>query len=1029
MRISEICIDRPVLASVLSMIIVIFGLIAMGRLQNRELPDIDPPVVTVTTVFPGAAPEVVETSVTDIIEDRVNGIAGVKHVTSESREQASIVTIEFDLNVDVDDAANDVRDRVAQARRDLPEEVDDPVVAKRDSDANAVMWLALSGERYDQIELTTLAETRLVDRLAKLPGVATVIIAGERRYSMRLWLDNRMMASFGITVADIEAALGRENVDIPSGRVESADTEFTVRSLGELQSVQDFRGLIIGSFAGQLVRLSDVARVEVGAETLRKVVRVNGLPAVGLGIVKQSKSNTIDVADAVMEEMAKLRVELPPGVDLQVAFDASKYIRASIRDVTQTIFEAIVLVVLVIYIFLRSLRATLVPAIAIPVSVLGSLAFLYFAGFTINTLTLMGVTLAIGLVVDDAIVVLENITRWVESGTPPMEAARRGMAEISFAVVAATISAVAVFLPLTFLTDLTGRLFREFAVTVASALAVSGFVAVTLSPALCARIVRRGEEEHGIKGALARFFTNLSDRYGALLSRAIGVPVLLVVFTVVWLAGGAALLGNIDEELIPRTDRGFLIVWTEGPEGSTIEYMDQYQYQAEQVILEVPELRRMFSVIALGIGTPGIVNRGIMFVSLEDERERSIREIVDDLRGKLEVVAGIKAYPVEPSPLRGFAGAAVDIRILGPDLAQLAAVGSALDRQVKDRPGYGRTDVDIHLNKPQFEVEIQRERANDVGVSVRDIARTLQVMLGGADISTFKLGGETYDVMAQVGRGERDDPRDMLELSVRGQDDQLFSLSALVSVEETIAPRAISHYDRQRNVRFTVEPKDISQGAAIEEVAALAEDLLPEAGGYAVRVAGESEQFIESGNALIFAYALAILIVYLVLAAQFESFIHPITILVAVALSFTGALVALKVTDTTLNIYSKIGLVMLVGLVTKNSILIVEFSNQLREQGRELVPAAIEAARTRFRPILMTSLATMVGIAPIALGRGTGGEARAPLGIAVVGGMFFSTLLTFFVVPATYVVIERVRLRLGGRASARPHPVPVAGGR
>ena len=1029
MRISEICIERPVFASVMSMIIVIFGLIGLSRLQNRELPDIDPPVVSVTTVFPGAAPEVVETSVTDIIEDRVNGIAGVKHVTSESREQASIVTIEFDLNVDVDDAANDVRDRVAQARRDLPEEVDDPVVAKRDSDANAIMWLALSGERHDQIELTTLAETRLVDRLAKLPGVATVMIAGERRYSMRLWLDNRMMASFGITVSDIEAALNRENVDIPSGRVESADTEFTVRSLGELQSVADFRDLIIGSFGGELVRLSDVARVEVGAETLRKVVRVNNLPAVGLGVVKQSKANTIDVADAVTAEIADLRGELPPGVDLQVAFDASKYIRASIRDVTRTIFEAIILVVLVIYVFLRSLRATLVPTIAIPVSVLGSLAFLYFAGFTINTLTLMGVTLAIGLVVDDAIVVLENITRWVENGTPPMEAARRGMAEISFAVVAATISAVAVFLPLTFLTDLTGRLFREFAVTVASALAVSGFVAVTLSPALCARIVRRGEEEHGVKGALARFFADLSDRYGKLLRRAVSVPAALVVFAVFWLAGGAALLQTIDEELIPSTDRGFLIVWTEGPEGSTVEYMDQYQYQAEQILMETPEVRRMFSVIALGLGTPGIVNRGIMFVSLKDDRERSVDDIIDDLKQELAVVAGIKAYPVPPSPLRGFAGAAVDVRILGPDLTTLASIGKELERKVKERPGYGQTDVDIHLNKPQFEVSIERDRASDVGVSVRDIARTLQVMLGGADISTFKLGGETYDVMAQVGRGERDDPRDMLELSVRGQDDQLFSLSALVKVEETIAPRSVSHYDRQRNVRFTVRPEEISQGEAIEEVVALAQELLPPEGSYAVRVAGESEQFIESGNALIFAYALAILIVYLVLAAQFESFVHPITILVAVALSFTGALVALKLTGTTLNIYSKIGLVMLVGLVTKNSILIVEFSNQLREQGRELVEASVEAARTRFRPILMTALATMVGILPIALGRGAGGEARAPLGITVVGGMFFSTVLTFFVVPATYVVIERLRLRLSSRGPSRAQPVPLAGGR
>jgi multidrug efflux pump len=1048
-RISEICIDRPVLASVMSIIIVLFGLIALSRLQNRELPDIDPPVVSITTVLPGAAPEVVETSVTDLLEDQVNGIPGVKHLISESREQVSQITIEFDLSVDVDEAANDVRDRVARTRRDLPEEVEEPVVAKRDSDANAVMWLALSGERYDQIELTQLAETRIIDRLAKLPGVASVIIGGERRYSMRLWIDNRILGSFGLTIADIEGALSRENVDIPSGRVESADTEFTVRSLGELQSVRDFENLIIGSFGGDLVRLRDVARVEVGAEDTRKIVRVNGVPAVGLGVVKQSKANTLDIADAVSAEVAQLETEMPPGVVLKVAFDGSRFIRDSIRDVTRTIFEAIVLVVLVIYVFLRTVRATLIPAVAIPVSILGSLVFLYFAGFTINTLTLMGVTLAIGLVVDDAIVVLENITRWVENGTPPMEAARRGMQEISFAVVAATVSAVAVFLPLTFLTDLTGRLFREFAVTVAAALAVSGFVAVTLSPALCARVIRRGETEHGIKGLLARALAGLNAAYARGLGGAVRLPAPLVVLGLLWVAGGALLLTQIDEELIPRTDRGYVLGFIEGPEGSTVEYMDRYQYQAEQVVLETPEIQRLFSVIALGIGTPGLVNRGLLIGSLvdRDERGRSASEITFDLEDRLAPIAGITAQAYEPSPLRGFTGASVDIRILGPDLDTLSRLGKQLEARIQELPGYGPTNVDIYLNKPQFEVSIDRDRASDLGLSVRDIARTLQVMLGGRDISTFKLGGETYDVVAQLGRGERNDPRDLLELFVRSPHAGLVSLSSVVEVVETTAPRAINHYDRQRNVRFTVRPKSVSQGEAIETAATIATGLLPPGGGYSVEIAGESESFIESGNALVFAYGLALLIVYLVLAAQFESFVHPVTILVAVALSFTGALLTIYAwgcvagglsnlfthesgcgSEVTLNIYSKIGLVMLVGLVTKNSILIVEFANQLRAYGRDLVPAAVESARTRFRPILMTALATMVGILPVALGRGSGGDARAPLGIAVVGGMFFSTLLTFFLVPATYIVIERLRQRLGVRRVREPAPVPIGGG-
>jgi multidrug efflux pump len=1040
-RISEICIDRPVLASVMSLIIALFGVISLLSLNNRELPDIDPPIVSVTTIFPGAAPEVVETSVTDVIEDQVNGIPGVKHVFSESREQVSTITVEFDLAIDIDEAANDVRDRVARARRELPDEVEEPVVAKQDSDANAQLWLALSGESYDQIELTQLAETRIVDRLAKVPGVASVLIGGERRYSMRLWIDNRVLGSVGLTILDLEDALHRENVDIPSGRVESETTEFTVRSLGELRSAADFENLIIGSVGGDLVRLKDVARVEVGAESVRKIVRVNGKPALGLGVVKQSKANTIDMARAVRAEVEALAREMPPGVELSVAFDASRFIRRSIDDVTRTIFEAVILVVLVIYVFLRSVRATLIPAVAIPVSILGAFSFLYFAGFTINTLTLMGITLAIGLVVDDAIVVLENITRWVEGGTPRMEAARRGMAEISFAVVAATLSAVAVFLPLTFLTDLTGRLFREFAVTVAAALAVSGFVAVTLSPALCARVVRRGETERGVKAVFARFFDRLADGYGVLLARVMQVPGLLVVFGLAWVALGIFLFQTADEELVPQSDRGYVLGWTQAPEGSTIEYMDRYQYEAEKIVLETPEVDRLFSVIALGLGTPGLVNQGLLIASLvdADERDRSQSEIARDLGDRLASVAGIRAYAHEPSPLRGFTSASVDIRIQGPDLVTLARIGEELERQVEEIGGYGDTNLDIYLNKPQLDVEIDRDRASDLGISVRDIARTLQVLLGGLDLSTFKLGGETYDVIAQLGRGERNDPRDLLELFVRGPGGQLHPLSGFVTVRETTAPRAIAHYDRVRSVRFTVIPEDHSQGEAIAQVSALAEGLLPEEGGYQVRIAGESESFVESGNALAFAYGLAIVIVYLVLAAQFESFVHPLTILVAVALSFTGALIALLVVEQlndlhwvdvvgTLNIYSKIGLVMLVGLVTKNSILIVEFANQLRARGLAIEEAAHQAARTRFRPILMTALATMAGILPIALGRGAGGDSRAPLGIAVVGGMFFSTALTFFVVPATYLVVERARQRLFRRGD-HPASVPVAGGR
>jgi len=1016
LRIAEICIERPVLATVMSLVILLFGGISLSRLTNRELPAIDPPIVSVTTVFPGAAPEVVETSVTDILEDQVNGIEGVKVVTSLSREQVSQITVEFELGRDLEAAANDVRDRVARARNQLPEEIDEPVVAKRDSDAQAVVWIALSGEQYDQVQLTTIAENLLVDRLAKLPGVANVIIGGERRYSMRVWIDNRRLAAQSATIADVGAALQRENVDIPSGRLESRDAEFTVRSLGELRSVSDFENMIIANVKGQAVKLRDIARVEVGPQDVRKLVRFNGEPAIGLGVVKQSKANTLDVADAVRKEVLELEPLLPPGVKLQIAFDSSTFIRASIHDVTLTIFEAALLVVLVIYIFLRSFRATLIPAVAIPVSILGGFGVLYLFDFTINTLTLMGVTLAIGLVVDDAIVVLENVTRWVEEGATPMEAARRGMAEISFAVVAATVASVAVFLPLTFLRDETGRLFREFAVTVAASLTVSGFVAVTLSPALCALVVRPHRAEHGLKAVFARFFDRVAAAYDRALAAVLRRPGLWVGLGVAWVVLGVVLLPMVPQELIPKSDRSSMFVFTQAPEGSTIEYMDRYQTEAEQLVRALPEVERVFSVIALGIGTPGLVNQGILIASLSDtdQRERSQQKLVNDVRPMLEGIAGITAFPTSPSMISGFGASPVQFVIEGNDLPVLAGWGDEIKNRIAAYGGFGNVQTNLYLNKPQIEVSIDRDRASDLGVSVRSIASALQILLGGLDLSTFKVEGETYNVMAQLEQSERDDPRDLLELYVRGNNEELIPLASVIDTRETIAPREIPHYDRQRSAMISADLATRTQGEGLEIATQIAREVLPD--GVGIRFVGEAEKFLASSNALLFAYGLAIVVVFLVLAGQFESFIHPVTILVAVALSFTGALVALLGTHTTLNLFSKIGLVMLVGLVTKNSILIVEFANQLRGRGLPLVEAVAQASKTRFRPILMTALATMVGILPIALGRGAGGDSRAPLGIAVLGGMFFSTVLTFFIVPATYVLIESARVRVGGRA-------------
>jgi multidrug efflux pump len=1023
-KISRVCIDRPVLATVFSLIILLVGGIAMTRLPNREFPDIDPPIVSVTTVLPGAAPEVVETSVTAPLEDQLIGIEGIRHITSVSSEQVSQVSIEFELTRDVDVAANDVRDRVARARPRLPEEIEAPIVAKQDADAFPIMWIALYGGHQDQIALSTLADTQIKDRLAKLPGVSDVLIAGEQRYSMRVWIDNGRLTSHRLTVSDVAAALERENVDIPSGRIEGVDNEFTVRTLGELTRPEEYGELIVAMVDGAPVRLRDVAEVAIGPEDERKIVRFNREPAVALGIVKQSKANTLDVADAVKAELVNVQKILPPGVVLDKAFDSSIFIERSLADVRETIIESILLVVAVIWLFLRTFRATIVPTVAIPVSIVGTFWVLDVLGYSINTLTLMGFTLAIGLVVDDAIIVLENITRWVEEGHPPMEAARRGMDQIGFAVIAATISTLAVFLPLAFLGDKTGRLFREFGVTVASAVGISGFVALTLSPALCARILRAHAPERGLKHALARGFEAIEHGYARTLRPALDHRGLVLLVGAAWVVLGILLLGWMDREFIPTADRGAVQTFSRAPEGSTMEYTDRYQRMAEDIVLGTPEVEKTFSVVALGRGAPGHVTEGAMFTTLRpwDVRERSQQVVVDELREKMWSIPGMTAFPLNPPALARGQGAPISLVLQGPDATRLAHYAEEILQKSHAIPGVVNLQSDLIINKPQLEVVIDRNRASDLGVSVREIATTLQTLLGGADVSRFKLGGETYDVIVRLEADQRSQPRDLYRLYVHGRDGQLVPLASVVRARESVTARGLPHFDRLRSATVTASlAQGAPLGAALERMRDIAEDVLPEDEGYRVTFSGESEDYFSSESALTFAYALAVVIVFLTLAGQFDSFFHPITIMVGVVLSFTGALVALELTGSSLNLFSQIGLVMLVGLVTKNSILIVEFANQLRAEGKELVAATVEASQKRFRPILMTAVSTIVGILPIALGLGAGGESRAPLGIAVVGGMFFSTLLTFYVVPAAYVGLDRLRRR---RPAARAEAVP-----
>jgi multidrug efflux pump len=1029
-RISGQSIERPVLATVMSLVIVLAGAIALPRLANRELPDVDPPVVSVATIYQGAAPEVVETSVTQPLEDELIGIDGIRHLTSLSREQVSEITIEFDLNRNVDEAANDVRDRVARVRGTLPDEVKDPVVAKSDADASPIIWMALASERYGQLELSTIAETRIKHRLTKLPGLAHVIIAGERRHAMRVWIDNVKLTATNLTIAEVEQALARENVDLPSGRVEGARREFTVRTLGEVNSAEEFQKLVVADRGGEPVRLGDIGRVEVGPEDDRNFVRFDRKPSVALGVVRQSKANTVSVADEVLREVDLLRRELPADVQLDVAYDQSTFIRRSVADVTRTIFEAVLLVVAVIYLFLRSLRATIVPAVAIPVSVIGTFAFLDLFGFSINTLTLMGLTLAIGLVVDDAIVVLENVTRWVEGGTPPREAAHRGMAEISFAVLATTVSVIAVFLPLAFLTDQTGRLFREFGVTVAASVAISGFVALTLAPMMCARLVRPATAEHGIKLWLERALERLTEGYRRVLDVALAHRRACLVFGVGWFVFGLWLLQVAPREFVPTADRGNILVLTESPEGSTLTDTDRYQRQVEDIVLSAPDVQKGFSVVALGNQGPGVVNQGAMFVTLSpwEDRAHSQQSIVGGLFPRLHRVAGMLAFPINPPSLgTSFDATPVSLVVQGPDVVQLAKFANEIVRRAKELPGFVNVRSDLVLNKPQIVVDIDRNRAADLGVSVRAIASTLQIMLGGLDLSTFKLDGETYKVMVQLEEEFRRRPGELLELYVRGKNQDLIPLQSVVRVRESTAPRGLPHFDRLRSATLsaTLLP-GVPLGASLDRIKTLAAEVIGTTPGYRTTFSGESEDFYESGNALAFAYLLAVVIIYLILAAQFESVWHPAVLMIAVALSFTGALLTLQLTGNTLNLFSQIGLVMLIGLVTKNSILIVEFANQLREQGLDLAAATRQASVTRFRPILMTAIATVVGILPIAVGSGAGGELRAPLGVAVAGGMVFSTVLTIFVVPAAYLVLEEVRGRVRRDRGVVPETVAEA---
>jgi multidrug efflux pump len=1018
---SDTCIRRPVMATMLVAALIVFGLIGYARLPVREFPDIDPPVVAVTTVYPGASAEVVETEVTELLEDELNTIEGIRTMVSTSREQVSAITIEFELERNVDIAAQDVRDKIARIRGRLPADIDPPIIAKQDADAQAIMWVALFSNNYSALELTDIAENHFKDRIQNVAGVGQVIIGGAKRFAVRVRLDADRLAAHRLTVTDVTEALRRENVEIPSGRIEGAAREFTIRTEGQFKTPEEFNELIVAYREGVPVRLADIGISETGVENERTLARFLGKPSVGLGVVKQSKANTVEVADNVKKVVAQLEKALPPGVETRVAYDASIFIKRSIREVKETLFVAGVLVTLVIFLFLRSVRTTVIPALAIPTSIIGTFAVIYFLGFTINNLTMLALVLAIGVVVDDAIVVLENAYRHIEQyGKPPLQAAREATSEIAFAVIATTLSLIAVFVPVAFLQGATGRLFYELGITVAVAVGFSSFVALTLTPVLCSRFLRHQTRHRRVYFVLENIFESISAGYQRWLERALRHRKLIVVAGVAAIAMIGVLYLALRKEFLPVEDKGSFIVFISAPEGATLEYTDQYQRQVEAAVAAIPEVETYFSAIALGRDAPGQPNTGIMFVRLKDwsQRKRSQSAIVRALQPQLFAIPGVLAFPIEPPPLSAGGGWAQKVQfvIQSGDLEQLGDYTEEVLQKLRQIPALVNVDSDLKINKPELRVTIDRNKAADLGVSARDIATTLQVLFGGQDVTRFTRKGDQYDVIVQLRRESRFIPQDLNSVYVRtgGPDAPLVQLSNIVRAEETVGPSQINHYNRLRSatIRANLAP-GVTLDEALNTVQRVADETLPPT--FTTALAGESREFREGQVNLAFTFFLAILVVYMVLASQFESFLDPFTILLAVPLAVLGAMLTLFVARMSLNLFSVIGMVMLIGLSTKNSILLVDFANQLRAQGVPLLEAAAKAGAIRLRPILMTAISTIFGVLPIALALGAGSQSRRPLGMAVVGGMAVSTLLTLFVVPVVHTLlaeaVEKIRER------------------
>lgn len=1011
MGLSSLSLRRPVLAIVISLIIMVFGIISYTYLGVREYPAVDPPVITVTTSYPGANPDIIESQITEPLEEAISGIAGIRTITSTSSYGVSNIRIEFVVGYDLETAANDVRDKVSRAMRLLPPDVDPPVVQKADADASPIIVLTVQSDRRSLLELTDIANNIFKERLQTIPGVSEIRIWGEKKYSMRIWMDPVKLAAYHLTPLDVRNALARENVELPAGRIEGRTTELTIRTVGRLQTPEDFNNLIIRESEGKIVRLRDIGYAELAPENIRTIMKgKGGIPQVGVAIVPQPGANHIDIANEFYKRVEQIKKELPQDIILNIGFDTTKYIRQSIAEVRETILVAFGLVVVIIFFFLREWKATLIPILAVPVSLIGAFFIMYVANFSINVLTLLGLVLAIGMVVDDAIVVLENIYSKIERGYKPFEAGVKGIQEIFFAVIATTISLVAVFMPVIFIQGFTGKLFREFGVVISGSVVISAIVALTLTPMLTVRLL--GERKHS-KFYLKTepFFNRVMNLYRSSLDKFMQRRWLAFVIMGISAIAIVVFGTNLSSELAPLEDRGMLNVNVTAPEGTSYYQMSKYMDEILNLVeTTVPEAEAIFSITSptwRGTGS----NTGFMRIRLvdKDKRKRSQQQIADELSAKLRQLTGVRAYVSQDQSIgvaRG--GLPVQFVIQAPNFEKLKQVLPKFLDEASKRPEFTIVDVDLKFNKPELKVKVNRERAKSLGVSVADVAQTLQLAYSEQRWGFFTIGGKQYQIIGSLIRESAEKPADLKSIYVRNSEGKLIQLDNLITIEEEANPPQLYRYNRyiSATVSAGLAPgKTIGDG--IKVMREIADKVLDET--FSTDLAGPSKDYAESSSSLAFVMFLALILTYLILAAQFESFIDPLIIMFTVPLALAGALFSLWYFNQTLNIFSQIGQIMLVGLVTKNGILIVEFANQRKALGLGKIEAVKGAAAQRFRPILMTSLTTILAFVPVALALGAGAESRKSMGIAVIGGMLFSTVLTLYVIPAVYSYLSKER--------------------